>query len=216
MSSKPFVLAQRIGRTVLSVPEHFVQRFHTNNNTTSIGAAAPTTTVTTTPKPIAQNGSRVSAKEGALQQLQRKKKQHSLLCENIVHDQQGRIAVKELQDQCLQDMDEHLNGYLFEHDIPSTTLPVYHYEHWIHAIHPENVLHREEGGTNTDHEEEATTGGNKDQTTVRIEIDPRFYLEGSHHRRLWNAYMQVLERTDAIIDVRTMDVKSESIVNGMK
>merc|ERR1711865_982803 len=97
-----------------SVPEHFVQRFHqNNNNTTSIGAAAPTTTVTTTPKPIAQNGSRVSAKEGALQQLQRKKKQHSLLCENIVHDQQGRIAVKELQDQCLQDMDEHLNVYLF-------------------------------------------------------------------------------------------------------
>lgn len=224
LSSKTMLTAQKIGRTVLSVPDNLVKRYNGNvNNEQTPDAddcttfAAATATATT-----------ISAAD-----ISRKKK-HSLICRNLIQDQKGRIAVKELHDQCLQDMEVHLQWYLFDdddnnknkdNDMKSTTstLTSTSYEHWIQSIHPENVIVNQNKTSENDHDDiddddnvnnnvnnndndndNDVDENSNNRSSSSIEIDPRFYLDGSHHRQLWNGYMETLERTKSIVEARSM------------
>lgn len=179
-SSTAVLTAQRIGRTVMSVPDKLLLRYNNNNNN----------------NPDDDGTTVVGCKDGSAVESQRK---HSILCKELILNQKGRIAVKEIKDQCLQDMDDHLNWYLFDNDaddLESTTS----YEQWIKSIHPDNVVLSKNKENNNDNKKD-----NNDETNNhQIEIDQRFYLEGSHHLQLWNGYMENLERTESIIEARSM------------
>ena len=180
-SSTTISAAQRIGRTVISVPDKLLLRYNNNNNTPDDDGTAV-----------------VGCKDGSAVENQRK---HSILCKELILDQKGRIAVKELKDQCLQDMDDHLNWYLFDNDTGDNLESTTSYEQWIKSIHPDNVVVKNKDKANN-HDNEKDK--NDEKSNQRIEIDPRFYLEASHHLQLWNGYMEKLERTDSINEARSM------------
>jgi len=179
-SSTTISAAQRIGRTVMSVPDKLLLRYNNNNNTPDDDGTAV-----------------VACKDGSAVEIQRK---HSILCKDLILDQKGRIAVKELKDQCLQDMDDHLKWYLFDNDTDNLE-SITSYEQWIKSIHPDNVVVKNKDKENNNDNEK---DNNDEKNNQSIEIDRRFYLEASHHLQLWNGYMEKLERTDSIIVARSM------------
>ena len=79
--------------------------------------------------------------------------------------------VREAEMAGLQIITDHLKEFLHRHDTttPKTTAT---YEEWIQELHPENAFH---GRLLTDYFEK--------------EIDERFYIEESDHRKLWNQYV---------------------------
>ena len=89
-----------------------------------------------------------------------------------------RDVRREAEEACLQSMREHLEEFLQGENGDSKT-----YEEWIFAFHPENT-------------QDATLL----QDMEYKEVDLRFYVEESDHRRLWNemvrdAHRQVAART---------------------
>jgi len=182
-SSKAVLTAQKIGRTVMSVPDKLLLRYNNNNNN----------------NPDDDGTAVVDGKDGSAVESQRK---HSILCQELLLHQKGRVAVQEIKDQCLQDMEDHLNWYLFDNDTTDDTLELTttSYEQWIQSIHPDNVVRSKNQENNHDHKKE----NNDDTNNHQIEIDPRFYLEASHHLQLWNGSMKNLERTESIIEAKSM------------
>jgi len=180
-SSKAVLTAQKIGRTVMSVPDKLLLRYNNNNNN----------------NPDDDGTAVVDGKDGSAVESQRK---HSILCKELILNQKGRVAVKEVKDQCLQDMDDHLNWYLFDNDTDDNLDLTTSYEQWIKSIHPDNVVLSKNKEYNHDNKKD----NNEETNNHTIEIDPRFYLEASHHLQLWNGSMKNLERTESIIEAKSM------------
>jgi len=105
------------------------------------------------------------------------KKWHAIICKNIIDDQKGRQDVRESQLQCLQEIIDHLNLFVYEN-------PESNYERWITSLHPDNVKNNNEGGGKI--------------------IDHRFYMKDSDHRKLWNKYMEKLCR-ESTVEVRSIE-----------
>ena len=86
----------------------------------------------------------------------------------VKEHQEFHILKRQAEEACLQEMKVHLQEFLrkykHEHDGFHPT-----YEEWIENIHPENAY---EGKLLTDYKEK--------------EIDLRFFLQDSDHRKLWN------------------------------
>jgi len=66
---------------------------------------------------------------------------------------------------CMQTILQHLNGFLEE--LPDST-----YEQWILKLHPDNA--------------------NDQPHSNVVKIDPRFYVDESDHRLIWNDNMDTL------------------------
>lgn len=105
---------------------------------------------------------------------------HDRICTTIIDDQ----AVRESQEQCMREITEHLNQYIF--NLPDT-VERYDYNHWIESLHPENVDYLGSG---------------------RSLIDHRFYMKDSHHRNLWNEYMIKLDSPDSIVMAESREMKN--------
>ena len=86
----------------------------------------------------------------------------------VKEHQEFHVLKRQAEEACLQEMKVHLQDflrtYMQEHDGFHPT-----YEEWIENIHPENAY---EGKLLTDYKEK--------------EIDLRFFLQDSDHRKLWN------------------------------
>jgi hypothetical protein len=80
--------------------------------------------------------------------------------ERMKEEAMRRDVRREAEAACLQTMKEHLELFLQEHEGGT-------YEQWIYAFHPENT---------------------QDMSLIMDykEVDVRFYVEESDHRRLWN------------------------------
>lgn len=109
---------------------------------------------------------------------------HGKICSNIIDDQSGRIAVRESQEECMREITEHLNLYIFEITSSNSHSVRYDYKNWIEALHPDNVNYVGSG---------------------RPLIDHRFYMKDSHHRILWNEYMIKLDCRDAMVREESRD-----------
>mmetsp|Transcript_15234 Transcript_15234/g.38361 ORF Transcript_15234/g.38361 Transcript_15234/m.38361 type:complete len:188 (-) Transcript_15234:168-731(-) len=107
---------------------------------------------------------------------------HVKICSNIIDDQNGRIAVRESQEECMREITEHLKLFIF--NLPDS-VERYEYKDWIEALHPDNVNYLRSG---------------------RSIIDHRFYMKDSHHRNLWNEYMIKLDSTDSIVNFESRDM----------
>lgn len=110
---------------------------------------------------------------------------HGIICSNIIDDQNGRIAVRESQEECMREITEHLKLHIF--NITGSSLDAverYEYKDWIEALHPDNVNYLRSG---------------------RSIIDHRFYMKDSHHRILWNEYMIKLDCRDSIVMEESRD-----------
>lgn len=115
---------------------------------------------------------------------------HGKICSNIIEDQNGRLAVRESQEECMREITEHLNMYIFtitDSNPHSTTR--YEYKDWIEALHPDNVNYLRSG---------------------RSIIDHRFYMKDSHHRNLWNEYMIKLDCRDSMVMEESRDMANIS------
>jgi hypothetical protein len=80
--------------------------------------------------------------------------------QDIQEEAQAREMMREAEAACTEAMESHLTDFLQEH--PNAT-----YEEWIADLHPENF-----------HEGKLLEG--------LKELDHRFYVQESDHRRLWN------------------------------
>jgi hypothetical protein len=110
---------------------------------------------------------------------------HAKICTNIIDDQNGRIAVRESQEQCMREITEHLKLHIFTITGSSPNgVDRYEYTDWIEALHPDNVNYIGSG---------------------RSIIDHRFYMKDSHHRNLWNEYMIKLDCKDSIVMEESRD-----------
>lgn len=109
---------------------------------------------------------------------------HGKICTNIIDDQNGRIAVRESQEECMREITNHLKLFIF--NLPDS-VERYEYKDWIEALHPENANYL---------------------TSGRSIIDHRFYMKDSHHRLLWNEYMRKLDCKDSIVKEETRDISS--------
>lgn len=108
---------------------------------------------------------------------------HQRICSTIIDDQNGRIAVRESHEQCMREITEHLNLYIF--NLPDS-VERYDYAAWIESLHPDNVNYLRSG---------------------RSIIDHRFYMKDSHHRNLWNEYMIKLDSRDSIVMAESREMK---------
>mmetsp|Transcript_22733 Transcript_22733/g.49340 ORF Transcript_22733/g.49340 Transcript_22733/m.49340 type:complete len:358 (+) Transcript_22733:259-1332(+) len=91
--------------------------------------------------------------------------------EETAQEVEHKRMVREAEAMSMDIMKQHLEEYLRAY--PRST-----YESWIGALHPDNIV---EGKLVDD---AAAAGGTTGSTTM--EIDHRFYVEDSDHRRLWN------------------------------
>mmetsp|Transcript_29309 Transcript_29309/g.62819 ORF Transcript_29309/g.62819 Transcript_29309/m.62819 type:complete len:202 (-) Transcript_29309:108-713(-) len=113
---------------------------------------------------------------------------HEAVCSNIIEDQNGRNAVRESHEECMREIIEHLNLYIFTiSDSNPGSIARYEYKNWIEALHPDNVNYLRSG---------------------RSIIDHRFYMEDSHHRKLWNDYMVKLDCRDSIVRAESRDPRN--------
>jgi len=111
---------------------------------------------------------------------------HEKICSNIIEEQNGRIAVRESQEECMREITEHLKMYIFTiTDSSPHSAERYEYKDWIEALHPDNVNYLRSG---------------------RSIIDHRFYIKDSHHRKLWNEYMIKLDCRDSIVMEESRDM----------
>lgn len=111
---------------------------------------------------------------------------HGKICSDIINDQNGRIAVRESQEECMREIIEHLNLFIFTvTDSSPHSVARYDYKDWIEALHPDNVNYIGSG---------------------RSIIDHRFYMKDSHHRILWNEYMIKLGCRDSIVIEESRDL----------
>uniref|UniRef100_A0A7S4AWQ9 Uncharacterized protein n=1 Tax=Pseudo-nitzschia australis TaxID=44445 RepID=A0A7S4AWQ9_9STRA len=117
---------------------------------------------------------------------------HGKLCSDIIDDQIARSTVTESLDECMREITDHLNLFLFEKS--NTSSERYQYEEWILALHPENVHYIGSG---------------------RSLIDHRFYMKDSHHRQLWNDFMIKMECTESVVpeESREINNRNRSLVN---
>ncbi|MGK3761710.1 MAG: hypothetical protein ACI8RD_014028 [Bacillariaceae sp.] len=127
------------------------------------------------------------------------KNKHAFVCSNIIEDQNVRQAVRESQLQCLQEIIDHLHLYLFENTETNS------YEGWIASLHPDNV--KDNNGTSSGNGNGSarisTSTSNIDSSgsgVREIIIDHRFYMKDSHHRQLWNEYMEKLECRESTVE----------------
>jgi hypothetical protein len=92
--------------------------------------------------------------------------------EDVSEEMHRKDLVREAIARCHQEIESHIDSFLISH--PHAT-----YESWIQDLHPENV---QQGKILED----------------LFVIDPRFYVESSDHRKLWNDRVpnkQVLARS---------------------
>ena len=114
-------------------------------------------------------------------------------CEEIIDSQRDRALVKESQEETMDVLRQHLGSYFMANNNEGT------YEEWICQLHPDNVIEKKEGGNDDDGngdpngEDEEATQASKDI------IDHRFYLEDSHHRILWNAFVSMLNKHELVV-----------------
>ena len=87
--------------------------------------------------------------------------------EETAQENEHKRMVREAEAMSMDIMKQHLEEFIRAY--PRST-----YESWIGALHPDNVV---EGKLVDDG---AAAGG------TSMEIDHRFYVEDSDHRRLWN------------------------------
>lgn len=97
--------------------------------------------------------------------------QLEMLNERMKEEAMRRDVRREAEEACLETMRVHLDEFLKEIN-PNGT-----YEDWILALHPENT-------------QDATLL----QGMEYMEVDARFYVEESDHRRLWNQTVQDIHR----------------------
>jgi hypothetical protein len=121
-----------------------------------------------------------------------KNSKHATICTNIIEDQNVRQAVRESQLQCLQEITDHLHLYLFENTETS-------YEGWIASLHPDNVKDNNNNNNNSSTSSKNNNGGGGGGVREII-VDHRFYMKDSHHRQLWNEYMEKLECRESTVE----------------
>jgi len=113
-------------------------------------------------------------------------KLHRNVCSNIINEQNGRIAVRESQEECMREITEHLNLYIFTiTDSSPHSVARYEYKDWIESLHPDNVNYLRSG---------------------RSILDHRFYIKDSHHRILWNEYMIKLDCRASMVMEESRDL----------
>lgn len=150
VASKAKSTVEQIGRTILSVPDNFNH-------------------------PVEYRVVDDNDDDG-----RKRKKKLSVICNSIIEEQKERQAVRESRLQCLQEIIDHLNLYLYEKDSNNVS-----YEGWIEALHPDNIIQNDDGS--------------------RQAIDHRFYLKDCHHRQLWNEYMEKLESRESTVEARSIE-----------
>ena len=186
---------QQIGRTILSVPDNLLkQKQQRKHNNYELDDDDPELFIGDT-----NNNKNTSSK-------------HATLCTTIIEDQQVREVVRESQLQCLQEIMDHLQLYLFENNSTATSS----YEGWIASLHPDNVKDNNKNNSSTSNNNNNNSSNSGDGGGVReIIIDHRFYMKDSHHRQLWNEYMEKLECREAIVEGNKRSIKPTHTVRSL-
>jgi hypothetical protein len=199
-------IPQQIGRTILSVPDNLLkqkqqqQRQH-NNNELDDNDDHPELFM------IGDNNKRNTSSK------------HATLCTTIIEDQQVREVVRESQLQCLQEIMDHLQLYLFENNSTETSS----YEGWIASLHPDNVKDNNSNNSSTsnnnNNNNNNTNSGGGDGGggggVREIIIDHRFYMKDSHHRQLWNEYMEKLECRESSVEGNKRSIEPTHTVRSL-
>ncbi|OEU08323.1 hypothetical protein FRACYDRAFT_250116 [Fragilariopsis cylindrus CCMP1102] len=194
---------QQIGRTILSVPDNLLKQKQQQQQK----------------QQRKQNKNELETDDPELFFIgdtnnKRNTSKHATLCTTIIEDQQVREVVRESQLQCLQEIMDHLQLYLFENNSTETSS----YEGWIASLHPDNVKDNTNNNNNSSTSNNISSGGGGGGGgggVREIIIDHRFYMKDSHHRQLWNEYMEKLECRESSVEGNKRSIEPTHTVRSL-